>query len=127
MEPPMRVMLLHKLADDIPEDYVPSRVTRCWGLLSLMLEFAVLYSLICQILPLVACYTTADGARFARVLSSAANILRHKIERGTSGLSERLVQRSCEAPRGIGIGPPERLAVLLYCLMYRISDPLAAL
>jgi hypothetical protein len=34
----------------------------------------------------------------------------------TSGLSERLVQRSCDVPRRIGVGPPDRLGGLVVLL-----------
>src|SRR3989441_2156479 len=44
----------------------------------------------------------------------------------TSGLSERLVQRSCDAPRRIGVGPPERLGGLVVLLDVSHQRPLAA-
>ncbi len=44
-----------------------------------------------------------------------------------SGLSERLVQRSCDAPRGIGVGPPDRLGGLVVLLDVSHQRPLAAL
>jgi hypothetical protein len=45
----------------------------------------------------------------------------------TSGLSERLVQRSCDAPGGIGVGPPERLGGPVVLLDVSHQRPLAAL
>ena len=44
------------------------------------------------------------------------------IAASSSGPSERLVQRSCDAPRRIGVGPTGTAwRFCLYCLMYRIS------
>jgi hypothetical protein len=40
----------------------------------------------------------------------------------SSGPSERLVQRSCDAPRRIDVGPPERLGGLVVLL--DVSHPL---
>ncbi len=45
----------------------------------------------------------------------------------TSGLSERLVRRSRDAPRGIRVGPPERLGGLVVLLDVSHRRPLAAL
>src|ERR1043166_8997605 len=42
-------------------------------------------------------------------------------------MSERLVQRSCDAPRRIGIGPPERLGGLVVLLVVSHQRPPAAL